>query len=66
VDHGRNFLATCATAETGGSPSLAHGESFTVVGVLPSTFYFLWADAAIFMATPIDANSGAVDGDGAG
>ncbi|MGH9140455.1 MAG: ABC transporter permease [Vicinamibacterales bacterium] len=31
------------------------GQPFTVVGVLPSTFYFLFADSAIFMPLPVDA-----------
>src|SRR5215510_1863297 len=32
------------------------GKPFTVVGVLPSTFYFLWPDSAIFMPMTADAN----------
>jgi putative ABC transport system permease protein len=39
-----------------GQTIVIDGQSFTVVGVLPSTFYFLWADSAIFMPMPIDAN----------
>src|SRR5205823_2409609 len=32
------------------------GQPFTVVGVLPSTFYFLWPDSAIFMPMTADAS----------
>ncbi len=32
------------------------GQPFAVIGVLPSTFYFLFPDSAIFMPMPVDAN----------
>jgi putative ABC transport system permease protein len=39
-----------------GQNILIDGQPFTVVGVLPSTFYFLWPDSAIFMPMTVDAN----------
>jgi len=39
-----------------GQKIVIDGQPFTVVGVLPSTFYFLWPDSAIFMPMPVDAN----------
>ncbi len=39
-----------------GQKVVIDGQLFTVVGVLPSTFYFLWPDSAIFMPMPVDAN----------
>jgi putative ABC transport system permease protein len=39
-----------------GQKIVIDGRPFTVVGVLPSTFYFLWPDSAIFMPMPVDAN----------
>jgi putative ABC transport system permease protein len=46
----------------GGDPSIVgqkiiiDGQPFSVVGVLPSTFYFLFPDSAIFMPMPVDAS----------
>jgi putative ABC transport system permease protein len=39
-----------------GQKVVIDGQPFTVVGVLPSTFYFLFPDSAIFMPIPVDAN----------
>jgi putative ABC transport system permease protein len=39
-----------------GQKIVIDGQPFTVVGVLPSTFYFLWPDSAIFMPFTVDAN----------
>jgi putative ABC transport system permease protein len=39
-----------------GQKIVIDGQPFIVVGVLPSTFYFLWPDSAIFMPLPVDAN----------
>jgi putative ABC transport system permease protein len=39
-----------------GEKIVIDGQPFRVVGVLPSTFYFLWLDSAIFMPMPVDAN----------
>ena len=39
-----------------GQKIVIDGQPFSVAGVLPSTFYFLWPDSAIFMPLPVDAN----------
>ena len=44
----------------GGDPDIVgqtvriDGQPFSVIGVLPSDFYFLWSDSAIFMPMPVD------------
>jgi putative ABC transport system permease protein len=38
-----------------GQTIVIDGQPFAVIGVLPSTFYFLFSDSAIFMPLPVDA-----------
>lgn len=39
-----------------GRTLLVDGLPFTVIGVLPSDFYFLWPDSAVFMPLRVDAD----------
>jgi putative ABC transport system permease protein len=38
-----------------GQTVLVDGQPYSVIGVLPSDFYFLWQDSALFMPMTIDA-----------
>src|SRR5262245_16927278 len=46
----------------GGDPNIVgqrvrvDGQPFTIVGVLPASFYFLWVDSAIFMPMSVDGD----------
>ena len=39
-----------------GKTVLVDGRPFSIIGVLPSSFYFLWPDSAMFMPMTVDGN----------
>src|SRR5262249_54261429 len=39
-----------------GATVTVDGQAFTIIGILPPTFYFLWRDSAIFFPMTVDAD----------